>query len=307
MIVNTGGRTDTVRFYTEWLLNRFREGHVLSRNPLFPNTVTRYELDPSVVDCVVFCSKDYRPILPHLSEITDRFGTYFHYTITPYGRDVEPNIPPAEEMMDALVSLSSAVGRQRVAWRYDPVLLTDTYTVDWHLDRFERMCGKLAPHVDRCIFSFVEMHRRVLRRMPELVPMTEGDRERLAEGMGSVAADHGMTLQTCGTGADLSRHGIRMSGCMTLDIIGRANGVSFAPRKHRGTRSGCGCIESRDIGAYDTCPGGCRYCYANSDPGRVADNMRRHDPASPLLIGYPEGTDRIVQGTQKPFRRLRLD
>ena len=91
MIINTGGRTDTVQYYTEWLLNRFAEGYVLSRNPLFPNKINRYELTPDTVDCVVFCSKNYKPILPRLHEITDCFNTYFHYTITAYGKDLPSN------------------------------------------------------------------------------------------------------------------------------------------------------------------------------------------------------------------------
>lgn len=97
MIINTGGRTDTVQYYTEWLLNRFSGGYALSRNPLFPNKVIRYELTPDTVDSVVFCSKNYKPILSRLHEITDRFHTYFHYTITAYGKDIEPSVPGIEE------------------------------------------------------------------------------------------------------------------------------------------------------------------------------------------------------------------
>lgn len=155
MIINTGGRTDTVQHYTEWLLNRFSEGYVLSRNPLFPNKVVRYELDPAVVDCVVFCSKDYSPILPRLHEITDRFNTYFHYTITPYGKDVEPGVPSVDDSIATLIRLSESVGARRIAWRYDPVLLTDRYTVETHIDDFESMAEMISPYVDRCIFSFV--------------------------------------------------------------------------------------------------------------------------------------------------------
>lgn len=305
MIINTGGRTDTVQYYTEWLLNRFSEGYAMSRNPLFPGTVTRYELDPSVVDCVVFCSKDYRPILPRLHEITDRFNTYFHYTITPYGRDVEPGVPSVDDSIDTLIELSETVGRQRVAWRYDPILLTDEYTVEHNIEAFADMCGRIAPYVDRCIFSFVEMYRKLDRNMPEIVPMTEDDRERIAEGLGRIAAENGMVIQTCGTDGDFSRYGIRTSGCMTLDILGRANGIEFAPRKHKGMRQGCHCIESRDIGAYDTCMNGCRYCYANSNPDKALENAKLHDPRSPLLIGHVGPDDRVVQGAQKPFRRLR--
>ena len=113
MIINTGARTDTVQYYTEWLLNRFSEGYVLSRNPLFPNKVMRYELNPDMVDCVVFCSKNYKPILTRLHKITDRFHTYFHYTITAYGKDIEPGVPSIEESMKTLIKLSEMVGKQR--------------------------------------------------------------------------------------------------------------------------------------------------------------------------------------------------
>ena len=215
MIINTGGRTDTVQYYSEWLLRRFSEGYVLSRNPLFPNRVSRYELTPDKVDCVVFCSKNYKPILPRLHEITERFHTYFHYTITAYGKEIEPGVPSIEESMETLAELSGLVGKQRVAWRYDPVLLT------------------------------------------------EEDREVLARGLGSIAARHGICIQTCGTDRDYSRYGVHASGCMTLDILGKTKGLTFKNRKHKGMRQGCHCVESRDIGAYDTCLNGCKYCYAS--------------------------------------------
>ena len=233
MIINTGARTDTVQYYTDWLLRRFEEGYVLVRNPLFPNKVTRYELDPAVVDCVVFCSKDYRPILPRLSEITGRFNTYFHYTITAYGPDIEPGVPSIERSIETLVELARLVGTQRVAWRYDPVLLTGEHTVERHLETFERMAQRLAPHIDRCIFSFVEMYKKLAWNMPELVPLSEGDRDRIAQGLGAIAGRHGIRIQTCGTNGDFTRYGIAASGCMTLDILGgptasSSNGSSTA-------------------------------------------------------------------------------
>ena len=144
MILNTGGRTDTVQYYSDWLLRRFEEGYVLTRNPLFPNNVTRYELVPEKVDCVVFCSKNYRPILPRLNEITDRFNTYFYYTITAYGKDVEPGVPSVDESIETLKELSAMVGKKRLAWRYDPVLLTEKYTVQRHLGTFEDMASRIS-------------------------------------------------------------------------------------------------------------------------------------------------------------------
>lgn len=307
MIINTGGRTDTVQYYTEWLLRRFEQGYVLSRNPLFPNKVTRYELDPDLVDCVVFCSKNYRPLLPRLHEITDRFHSYFHYTITAYGRDIEPGVPSIEESMETLAELAGQVGRQRVAWRYDPVLLTPEYTVSRHLETFERMAQKLAPHIDRCIFSFVEMYRKLEVNLPELIPLTEEDRAALAEGLGRIAGRYGIYLQTCGTDGDFSRYGIHSSGCMTLDILGRANGVEFRTLKHRGMRQGCHCIESRDIGAYDTCLNGCKYCYANQNPQKALENARKHDPSSPLLLGCVRSEDTVIQGAQRSFLKRSKD
>lgn len=301
MIINTGGRTDTVQYYTEWLLRRFSEGYVLSRNPLFPNKVTRYELTPDKVDCVVFCSKDYKPILPRLHEITDRFNTYFHYTITAYGKDIEPGVPSIEESMETLIELSKLVGKGRVAWRYDPVLLTKKYTIQQHLETFERMAKVLAPYIDRCIFSFVEMYKKLETNMPELIPLSEEDKDTLARGLGAIANQYGISIQTCGTNGDFTGYGIHTSGCMTLDILGEANGVVFKSLKHKGMRQGCHCIESRDIGAYDTCLNGCKYCYANTKPQKARENYRLHAPASPLLLGHIKPEDTIIQGAQKSF------
>ena len=305
MIINTGGRTDTVQYYTKWLLRRFEEGYVLSRNPLFPNKVNRYELTPDKVDGVVFCSKNYRPILSHLHEITDRFHTYFHYTITAYGKDIEPGVPSIDESMETLAELSGMVGKQRVAWRYDPVLLTKEYTIERHLKTFERMAGQLAPYIDRCIFSFVEMYKKLESNMPELIVLSIQDMDELAQGLGSIAAKYGIFIQTCGTNGDFTRYGIHSSGCMTLDILGRANGIAFRDRKHKGMRPGCHCIESRDMGAYDTCMNGCKYCYANKTPRKAFENFKRHDPESPLLLGTVKPEDIITQGVQKAFRRER--
>lgn len=137
--------------------------------------------------------------------------------------------------------------------------------------------------------------------MPELIPMSESDKNKLAEGLGRIAAKYGIYIQTCGTNGDFSRFGVHSSGCMTLDILGGANGVVFKDLKHKGMRQGCHCIESRDIGAYDTCLNGCKYCYANKTPQKAFENYKRHDPASPLLLGQIKPDDTIIKGEQKSF------
>lgn len=301
MILNTGARTDTVQYYSEWLLERFRQGFVYARNPLFPNKVTRYELSPDKIDLVLFCSKNYTPILPRLHEITDKYRTYFHYTITAYGRDVEPNVPSIDDGIKTLIELSRQAGKQRVAWRYDPVLLTEKYTIEAHAKTFEYMAERLAPHIDRCIFSFVEMYKKLKTNMPEIIPLTDDDKNAIAEILGGVAEKYGICIQTCGTNGDFSRYGINASGCATLDILGKANGCEFRELKHKGLRNGCHCIESRDIGAYDTCLNGCKYCYANQSAQKARDNYKFHDAHSPLLLGAISPTDEISNGNQKSF------
>lgn len=301
MIINTGARTDTVQYYIKWLLNRFEEGYVLARNPLFPNKVTRYELTPETVDCVVFCSKNYRPILKELYKITDRFHTYFQYTITAYGKDIEPGVPSIDDSIETLLELEQLVGRERICWRYDPVLLTEGYTIERHRETFAYMASKIAGHVDRCIFSFVEMYKKVEKNMPELIPMTDADKNEIAKNLGEIAGKHQLHIQTCGTNGDFTKYGIHPSGCMTLDMLGNANGIKFRTLKHKGTRAGCHCIESRDTGAYDTCLNGCKYCYANKNPQKAFENFALHDPESPLLLGHLQDTDTVQQGVQRSY------
>ena len=249
----------------------------------------------------MFCSKNYAPILPYINSITERFHTYFHYTITAYGKEIEPGVPGIDESMATLAKLSEVVGANRIAWRYDPVLLTSEYTVRRHLETFERMASFLSGHIDRCIFSFVEMYRKLQTNMPELIPLTEKDKEELAAGLGAIAAEYKIPIQTCGTNGDYTHYGISSSGCMTLNILGQANGVQFRNLKHQGMRQGCHCIESRAAGnakelfktmnadaikvreiqvksilstsnlpvadysvnPYVGCPHACKYCYAS--------------------------------------------
>lgn len=137
--------------------------------------------------------------------------------------------------------------------------------------------------------------------MPEIIPMTGNDKNTLAKGLGETAKKYNIVIQTCGTNGSYEQYGINQSGCMTLDILGRANNIKFRNLKHKGMRPGCHCIESRDIGAYDTCLNGCKYCYANIRPDKAIENFKLHDKNSPLLIGNIKDTDDIQTGNQKSF------
>lgn len=302
MIIHTGARTDTVRFYTDWLLKRFEEGFVLSRNPMFPTHVSRLRLDPRVVDCVVFCSKDYAPILDRLHDITDRFSTFFFYTITAYGEDVEPTSPSIDESIQTLLRLEEQVGARRIAWRYDPVLLTDSYTIERHLEMFDQMAERLVGHVDRCVFSFVEIDEMVRRNMPRLLLFKEGQKRALAEGLGAIAQRHGLPLQSCAETEDYAEFGIAPSGCLLRPMIEQANDIMLKPMGRDKLRPECCCIVSRAIGDYNTCPGGCQYCHATRRRDILRRNLKRHDPHAPLLIGELSEADQVAASDQRSYR-----
>jgi len=268
---------------------------------MFPNKVTRYELNPEVLDCVVFCSKNYEPILPYIRSITDKFNTYFHYTITAYGKDIEPNVPSIDKSIETLINLSEIVGKQRIAWRYDPILLTENYTKEVHYETFNYMAERISPYVDRCIFSFVEMYKKLKTNMPEIILLTVCDKQEIAKNIGSIAKKHNMLIQTCATGVDYEKYGILNSGCMTAEILGQANNITFKKLKHSGNRTGCRCMENRNIGDYDTCPNGCKYCYANQNPQIALENFKNHKPDFDTILGNIKETDEITQSVQKSF------
>lgn len=301
MILNVGARTDIVNYYGEWLMERFREGFLYTRNPLFRDRVLRYELSPEKIDAILFCSKNYAPFLEELAALEKNYRLYCHYTITCYGKDVEPNVPSVDESIRTLLEVERIVGRRRLGWRYDPILLTPAYDEKRHLEAFEWMAARLSGHVDRCVVGFVVPYAKLARNMPELLPMAEETKRRLMSGVARIAERTGLTVQTCAVSGDYSDCGVPSRGCVTLSMLGEANGCVFRDVRHLGNRRGCACIQSRDVGWYGTCPNGCRYCYANADHATVAQNIARHNKHSPLLIGELGEDDVLLTGLQESY------
>lgn len=218
-----------------------------------------------------------------------------HYTITAYDRDVEPNVPSINESINTLIELSKIVGKEKVLWRYDPILLTKKYTIEKHLETFEYMAKQIAPYIQRCIFSFVEMYKKLNYNMPEIIPFTENDKITILKGIGEISKKNELYTQTCGTDENNEKYGIHISGCTTPEILEQANNVKYKTIKAKPMRKGCNCIPSRDIGAYDTCLNGCKYCYANKRPDLAKENVNLHNKNSPLLLGTIKETDKITE------------
>ena len=145
MILSASRRTDIPAFFPKWFIQRIREGFVLVRNPMNYHQISRIELSPNLVDCIVFWTKNAKPIFPYLKEIAEKYPFYFQYTLNAYGRDVEPHLPLLSEKINSLQKLSQEIGKERVIWRYDPILLSPKYDVDWHIETFDRLAKELSP------------------------------------------------------------------------------------------------------------------------------------------------------------------
>ena len=271
MIIQTGMRTDILAFYSEWLMNRIQEGFVLVRNPYNPAQVTKYSLSPEVVDLIAFCTKNPALMLPFMDRLTP-YGQYWFVTITPYGRDIEPNVPDMGTVMDNFKILSDIVGVDSIGWRYDPILVDAAHTVEWHISEFEKMAATLRGYTETCVISFIDIYKKVERNFPEAKAVSRGDKITIGKVLIEIAAKYGMTVRPCAEGNNLAAYGA-------------------------------------DIGAYDTCGHLCKYCYANADVNLVKENRKKHNPKSPFLIGESMPGDVIHEAEQKSWldRQLRFD
>ncbi len=289
MIINTGQRTDIPAFYAEWFANRLREGVVCVRNPYNPNQVSRYRLDPSVVDVIGFCTKSPAPMFPYMDLMKD-YGQYWFVTITPYGRDIEPNVPDKHRLLENFKRLSDRVGVNAIGWRYDPILLSERYTAAYHLKSFETMASALEGHTQTAVISFIDLYPKVRRNFPEAREVRAEERIRLGKALIDIAFAYGMTVKPCAEGDELAPYGADCGGCMRLGDYEKAIGKKLNAPKRKGARAECACYLACDIGAYNTCKHLCKYCYANAEPDRVLAQSRLHDPRSPFLIGnYRDG------------------
>ena len=295
MIITVGGRTDIVNYYTPWLLNRLSEGYAYSRNPFARENVYKLSLKPEDVDCLLFCSKNYQPILKHIGDIDEKYNILCNYTITAYGKDIEPKVPSINHSIKTLKRLSDIVGSNKILWRYDPILLTEKYTVEKHLETFEYMAEKISPLIYRCIFSFVDMYKKVEENMPEIIPITNEDKMKLLKGIGEISERYNLYTQSCATNESYEKYGIHAAGCTTREILEQAHNVVYKNVKGTGIRENCHCIPSRDIGAYNSCLSECKYCYANRKPDMPKNVIKLHDEKSPLLLGHLKEDDNLIE------------
>lgn len=302
MIINTGMRTDIPAFYSKWLINRIEEGFVCVRNPYNPAQVTKYSLSPEVVDLMVFCTKNPAPMLSSM-DVLKPYGQYWFVTITPYGRDIEPNVPEKQKVLEDFKRLSDIVGVDSVGWRYDPIFVDKKHSIEWHISEFKQMAKILAGYTKTCVISFIDIYKKVKRNFPEAREVYYKDRLTIGKAFVEIAREHDITIRPCAEGHDLAAYGADCSGCMTVNTFETALHERLdVPKRAKNQRNGeCACLLGSDIGAYDTCGHLCRYCYANTNPALVRSNMKMHDPDSPFLIGNSNPDDVMHEAEQKSW------
>jgi len=279
-IISASRRSDIPAFFADWLMECIRAGQVEYASP-FGGQIQHASLRPENVHSIVFWSKDYRPLLPHLEELQARgYRLSFHFTITGLPYLLEPRVPSAEVALETLCYLSRRFSPQHVIWRFDPILFSADMEEKYYLEQFWRLGKTLRGRVCRCCFSFVHFYPKVERRLSRLKQIECYDpplerKRQLARKLAEAAADLRMELYSC-CGEELLQPGVKKGHCIDGELL--AELFPDRPRitEIRPTRAGCGCYLSRDIGTYGTCRHGCFYCYAGSPSGGNCGQVQSH-------------------------------
>jgi len=300
MIINTGQRTDIPAFYSDWLVNRIREGYVMVRNPYYPNLVTRFSLDPKVVDIIGFCTKNPKPMLKHL-DILKPYGQIWFVTITAYDSDIEPNVPPIDEVIESFIELSKRLGKDRVIWRYTPIIINEKYTVEKHIERFKYILSKVKDYTSYVVYGFLDLYDKI-KKNTSFSDGSDIDKIRITKEFKSLCDTYNLSLRLCSKEKWLKEYGIDTNGCMRFEDYERALGKYLNIKdKMEARKNYCSCYLSNDIGAYNSCLHLCKYCYANGMVQTIKRNNSLHNPKSPFLIGDKRSDDIVKVAEQVSF------
>ncbi|MDD2364554.1 MAG: DUF1848 domain-containing protein [Desulfuromonadaceae bacterium] len=312
MIISASRRTDIPAFYAEWFMNRVREGYFHRVNPFNSNQVSGFSLKPEDVDAICFWTKNPRPLMKHLNELDERgLNYYFQFTLNPYDKTFEPNVPSLQEGISTMIELAGHIGSERVVWRYDPVILSTVTPVAWHLEQVEHIAGQLKNATSRLVFSFYDFYGKGQGRLNKSLlgtgikledicaPNQKDALEQIARGFKEIADRFGLQIFSCSEDIDLNSIGIQHGACIDGALISELFGIDAVSGKDKNQRESCGCVESADMGMYNSCHFRCTYCYANFNEGMIDANCQKHYPDSPSLLGMHEGYVEIQTSLHK--------
>ena len=295
MILSVSRRTDIPNYYSEWFFNRIKAGFLYVRNPMNFHQISEIKISPDVVDCIVFWTKNPFPMMERLCELK-AYNYYFQFTLTGYGNDVELKLPNKKtSMIPIFQQLSDKIGKEKVIWRYDPIFFTDRYTVQYHLKAFRSIAEALSGCTEKCVISFIDIYPKNKKNMDALsnYALNESELKGFAKELSKIANDNNIKIASCAEKIDLEECGIVHNSCIDRALIEKIIGCRLKADKDKNQRTECGCVESVEVGAYDTCKNGCAYCYANNSEKSVELNSAEYDPLSPLLCSRVKAEDKI--------------
>jgi DNA repair photolyase len=293
MIISASRRTDIPAFYAKWFINRIREGYVLNKNPFNANQVKKIILTPFYVDAIIFWTRNPKPLMPYLDELDEKgFNYYFQYTITGYPRNLEKNTPHPSKAIETFIELSDKIGKEKVIWRYDPIIFTKYTDFDEHIRLFNKISKALEGKTDKVVISFADPYKKITKKLEEIDYLDILDEKtklyELAKQISEIAQSRNMIVETCSEAIDLDYCNINHGKCIDDVLIEKLFNLNLHVDKDKNQRKECGCVQSVDIGVYNTCSHGCTYCYATFSDKTVEKNKLIHNPDSPLLIGNLE-------------------
>lgn len=293
MILNVSGRTDIIAFYSEWFMKRYEEGFIDVRNPFYPKMISRISFDN--VDAILFCTKNPIPILKDIKKI--KKPILFHVTLTAYKNDIEPNVPPKGEVIKAVQELSRLIGKDNLVIRYDPVFISDKYSLDYHVKAFDKLCRLLEGYVSKILISFIDDYKNVRKneKILNFRKFTENDYKVIGESFSKSAREHGLVVHTCFEDRDLTEYGFVKDECLSVELAYKLTGKILKEKWKARKERKCNCVAMVDVGEYNSCKHYCKYCYANFDEKKVKENFKLHNPNSSLLIGELEDGDIIKE------------
>jgi len=231
MILSVSRRTDIPAFYSDWFFNRIKEGFVLVKNPFNSKQVSKVNLNPKVVDCIVFWTKNPKKMMKRLGEIKE-YNYYFQFTLNLYDKTLETNVLEKKYLINTFIELSKRIGKDRVIWRYDPIILTDKFTKDYHYKWFEYLAKRLCPYTNKCVISFLDLYRKTEQNLKEIniLQIDKYDMFDLAEKFSKIASKYNMTIETCSEEIDLSNFNINRGKCIDDKLISKIVGEKLSYR-----------------------------------------------------------------------------
>jgi DNA repair photolyase len=298
MIISASRRTDIPAYFSDWFMNRIRAGYFYRLNPFNAHQVKRINLKPKDVDIIVFWTKNPKPLIKHLLELDELgYRYYFQFTLNSYNHHIEPNVPPLAERIETFRRLGELVGPSRVIWRYDPIILSSETSFDFHAESIGNIASALNGSTNRLVISFLDFYGKVAGRLKDLErhcgisihDIRDGvyrtELMELLSQIKHIGDKNGLSIFSCAEDLDLSEYGILHGSCIDGALIQTLveRQASFANDKSQ--RGSCQCVESIDMGMYNTCSFKCKYCYASGNDKLIGLNLSKHNVDSASIIG----------------------